>query len=887
MDQKKNRKSSKGFSDRVKMFAPNEKETRTSARGTEGNAQREKNELTPRQKRNRRRKIGFWVGTICLVAVLTIAIFAGIFMFYINHSLKGNVEVDMSEYDMSVSTELYYQNPKNDKWVMYQTLYASENRRLVSGKEISDYLRQAAIAIEDKRFNTHHGVDWHGTMRAIASTLLGRGTEGGSTITQQMIKNVTGDKDETVKRKITEIYRALELEKRYDKDEILDFYLNAIYLGNSCYGVETASDMYFNKHAKNLTLAESACLIAITNNPSRYDPLYDDWTLEQNRGRQVDVLDAMLNQGMIDQETHDAAVAEEVVFTNGYTNLGNKVKVKKSSKKNKNKNKACSNSYFTDQVIDDVAEALVKLNGLTDDPEGTENGRTAKEKGADLVYSGGYKIYTTQNPNYQSIAEKVFASTDYANLTDSSGQPLQAAITLMDPHTGDVLAMVGGTGTKEVDRGWNWATSARQCGSAIKPISTYAPAMDDGTISAASSIDDYPIMMNGSAYPSNSHGGYRGMTTVQTAVIESLNTCAVRVNLDYGVTRSYNFMTDKLGFTTLTETDSQQVGNMALGGLTYGVTTEEMAAAYGIFVNDGVYTAPRTFVRVEDADGNVILENKTESHTAIKETTAYLMRDILSDVITQGTGYEAYFSGMSMGGKTGTTDEERDRYFVGFTPYYSAAVWCGYQSNEIIEASGNPCADLWEQVMSKVHEKLDDPGFHDCDGLTTVSVCMDSGRLATDACSHDVRGSRVRTVTVAADTAPDSSCNCHESIKYCTEGKHVATEYCPKDSVKTVSALRLDRDVISGVSASDMQYSVDNFSKGDLCPAHKKAATLPDLIDNLINGKKDPGKGEDIVPNNGEQTNTNEKTDGGVTNQGKDTTSGMDPVLPETDDVAE
>lgn len=204
---------------------------------------------TPQEKRSIGKKIAFWVGTVCLVGVLTIAIFVGIFLFYVNHDLKGKVEVDMSEYDMSVSTELYYQDPDTEEWVMYQTLYAGENRRLVEGDEISDYLRQAAIAIEDKRFETHHGVDWHGTARAIASTLVGGHTEGGSTITQQMIKNVTGDDEVTVKRKITEIYRALELEKRYDKDEILNFYLNAIYLGNSCCGVETASDLYFDKHA--------------------------------------------------------------------------------------------------------------------------------------------------------------------------------------------------------------------------------------------------------------------------------------------------------------------------------------------------------------------------------------------------------------------------------------------------------------------------------------------------------------------------------------------------------------------------------------------------------------------------------------------------------------
>lgn len=783
--------------------------------------------MTPSEERAKKRKIRFWVQTVCLVLVLTIVIFTGIFLFFVNHTLKGNVEVDMSEYDMSVSTELYYQDQATQEWVMYQTLYAGENRRLVTGDEISDYLRKAAVAIEDKRFERHHGVDWHGTLRSIVSTLTGGAVEGGSTITQQMIKNVTGDDQITVKRKVTEIYRALELEKRYSKDEILNFYLNAIYLGNSCYGVETASDMYFDKHASELTLAESASLIAITNNPSRYDPLMDDWTREQNRGRQMDILHAMLAQKKIDKEAYEQAVNEEIVFTNGYTNMGNYVGEQERRTQDEEKPVTrANNSYFTDQVIDDVAKTLVELKGLTDDPEGTEDGRSAMEKGAAMVYSGGYKIYTTLNPEYQEIAEDVFEHTGYADCTDSFDQPLEAAITLLDPYTGNVLAMVGGTGTKEVDRGWNWATSTRQCGSAIKPISTYAPALDDGTITAASAIDDYPITMNGEAYPYNSHSGFYGMTTVQTAIRESLNTCAVRTNLAYGVTKSYNFMTEKLGFTTLTETDSEQVGNMALGGLTHGVTTEEMAAAYSIFVNDGVYTSPRTFVKLEDSNGKELMKVETESHTAIKETTAYLMRGMLSDVIMSGTGGGAYFSGMSQGGKTGTTDDNRDRYFVGFTPYYCAAVWCGYKSNEVINIGENPSAALWGDVMSRIHEDLDDPGFHSCSGLTTVSVCMDSGLLATDACTHDIRGSRVRTVTVAADTAPTKTCGVHTEINYCAAGKHAATQLCPTKQVQKVTAIDLSRDVIKGITAKDTPYTVAELTKDADCPVHKGGTFL-------------------------------------------------------------
>ena len=257
--------------------------------------------------------------------------------------------------------------------------------------------------------------------------------------------------------------------------------------------MQTASRTYFHKDVSELTLAECACLISITNNPSQYDPLRSDWTREQNRNRQLDVLDAMLAQEKIDQATYDAAKAEEVVFTNGYTNLGNYVGPQEEDEKPAVVSTA-NNSYFTDEVITDVAEKFVEVFGLTDDPADADGYvRTAFEKAVSKVYNGGYKIYTTQNPKIQDIAESVFENTNYAKYTDSKGEPLQAAITIVDPYTGDVVAMVGGTGAKEVDRGWNWATSARQPGSATKPVSVYAPALDNGTITAASAIDDYPV----------------------------------------------------------------------------------------------------------------------------------------------------------------------------------------------------------------------------------------------------------------------------------------------------------------------------------------------------------------------------------------------------------
>ena len=758
--------------------------TQQSARQIENNGQE--------RRRPRRRgwgTAGRVIGTILLVFVLTAAIFAGIFSAYINSSMRGRVEVYLDEFETKVSTELYYQEPSSGEWTMYHTLFLdSENRIWADLEQIPKDLQKAVVAIEDKRFYRHKGVDWHGTARAIFSTIFGGSVQGGSTITQQLVKNVTGDNQNTVKRKVMEIYRAQELEKRYEKDEILEAYLNEVYFGYSCYGVVTASLKYFNKDVSELSLAECASLVAITNNPSLYDPLQTDWGLENNRTRQLLVLGAMLEQGKIDQAAYDAAKEENVVFSNGYTILGGRVDVDTDKKddtdtdggdeqpEEETEAATSSQSYFTDAVIEDVAAALVEKYGLTDSTNPvTGKVTTAFEQGVNMVYGKGYKIYTTQNPDYQKIAEEV--CTDTSNLpytssyTNSYGdketEQLQVGMTIVDPYTGYVVAMVGGAGVKQYDRGWNWATSARQCGSAIKPISVYAPALDDGTINGASSIDDYPVMvLNGSVYPKNANGRYMGLTPLHTAIARSTNTCAVRVVQEYGTSRSYDFMTNKLGFTTLTSQDAQQVGNMGLGGLDRGVTTEEMAAAFAAFANEGIYTAPRTFIRVEDADGNVILENEAKASVAMKDTTAALMNSLLQEVINGGTGYEGRISGMHVAGKTGTTNNDQDRYFVGYTPYYSCAVWVGYVHNQRIVASGNPAASMWQKVMSRIHADLPDKDFFSCSGLTYVKVCADSGLLATDSCAEDCRGSRVYSALVAADNAPSAYCNMHTSPIY-------------------------------------------------------------------------------------------------------------------------
>ena len=790
-ENKRRRSSSPDFMGRIRQSARHiETEAKEGARRVQHEAQERVRNMTPQQK-NGWRKAGRIIGTLLLVFVVTLTIFSGIFMAYINSTMRGKVEVYLDEFETKVSTELYSQDPDTGEWVMYQTLYLnSENRIWTDLEDIPKYLQEAAIAIEDKRFEKHHGVDWKGTTRAIVYTLFGKNVQGGSTITQQLVKNVTGDNEVTVKRKITEIYRALELEKRYEKDEILEAYLNEVFFGQSCYGVVTASRMYFNKDVSDLTLAECASLMGITNNPSMYDPTLSSWTRENNRERQLTILGAMLEQGKISQEEYDAAKAEDIVFSNGFTISGkyvgsdDTVTDQEPDETTTDDTESPADeeeptikgrySWFTEAMIGDVADALVEKYGITDKVRDNGTTYTAYEQAWDMVHGKGYKIYTTQNPKYQKIAEDVCYDLNNipytSSYTNSAGEQvedqLQIALTIVDPTNGYVVAMIGGAGEKQADRVWNWAVNARQCGSAIKPLSTYAPALDDGTINGASVIDDYPMLLNGDVWPRNANWRYQGLTALHKALAQSLNTCAVRTNLAYGVDRSYEFLVNKLGFENLTYTDSQQVGNMALGGFEKGVTTEEMAAAFATFVNEGVYTKPRTFVRVEDANGNVILENEAQSTVAMKNTTAAIINHLLQEAALNGTGYEAQFSGMHIAGKTGSTNSNKDRYFVGYTPYYSCAVWAGYEHNQRIVASGNPCSAIFRKVMSAIHEELPDKDFFSCAGLTSVAVCADSGMLASENCALDVRGSRVYTALVAADNAPTSVCTMHTAPSY-------------------------------------------------------------------------------------------------------------------------
>jgi len=814
-------------------------------------------ERNPRQERQSTRKKkkgnGFVtalkvLGTLFTIGVLTAGMLVFLFLTYVNTTLAAstdNFNVEVTDYEMVLSSIIYYEDKDTGEWKELNTLYKEENRIWVDYEDMPEHLWRALIAIEDERFETHRGVDVKRTAGAVVNMFLGmKNTFGGSTITQQLIKNLTGEKEGTVKRKVTEICRALQFEKNYSKEEILELYLNRVYFGQMCNGVGSASKVYFGKEAKDLTLAEAASIIGITNNPSQYDPFISEWTRGQNKERQELILGKMLELEMISQEEYDAAVAQELVFT---TELQRQEAAEEEAAEAKKSNKYYS--YFVDAVIEDCIKALMEEFGWNYD--------TAETK----LYNSGYRIYTTVDMEIQEIAESVYEDIENINYTSSSGQQLQSAITIMDPYTGNVVAMVGGVGEKTGSRVLNRATSLRQCGSAIKPISTYAPALDAGTISNASSIDDYPVRdVGGRAWPVNSHVGYDGLVSLRKAVASSLNPCAVRVNEALGVANSYTFLESNLGISTLVSDDLNSA-SLALGGLTKGVSTEEVCAAYCTFPNNGVYNEPRLFTKITDADGNIIIDNQPDSWVAMKDTTAYFINELLKAVITEGTAGRAAISGMTVAGKTGTTSNNFDRYFVGYTPYYCAAVWTGYDINEKITASGNPSITMWQKVMSKIHENLENKGFSKpSSGFTTVNVCADSGLLATEACALDIRGSRVKSMTVATGTAPTQECNLHVTIEYCNEGQCLAGEFCPVESVATKAVLDYTREDILNVThdvPADYIYTLEGIGVSaegeggtDIdsetgtpgttgCTVHTAAPEIPDIDDPTV-GPDDP-----------------------------------------------
>ncbi|MCF0124047.1 MAG: PBP1A family penicillin-binding protein [Ruminiclostridium sp.] len=716
--------------------------------------EQKRDKRSPKTKRKRKKSgRGFKIFiTIVLVFVITMAMLACMAAAYIKNVILPEADLKLDEYNPNLTSAMYYKDPATGNYVEMQALYGEENRVWVNIEEMPQDLLDAAVAIEDKRFYKHNGVDWIRTVKAVTCMFTGADVQGGSTLTQQLIKNITTEDDVTVKRKVMEIFRALEFEKNYSKEDILTWYLNYIYLGQRCNGVYTASYKYFGKHVSELSLAECASLIGITNNPSKYDPLghlevVNEETGEVttsrdfNKQRQELILKAMLDQDYITKEEYNAAVAEELNFDNGKDTQVN----------------SSIYTWYEDAVIEQVLDDLVDTYDWSEDYARTK------------LFSGGLEIYTCMNPDVQAAVDEIYNNRDNLNYTSSTGQLIQSAITIVDNETGDVVAMAGGVGQKTTSRGWNRATDTlRPPGSSIKPLSVYAPAIELGYITPSSTFVDSPVK---DGWPVNATGQYQGTVSVAKAIRESINTVAVKVLDEVGPQTSYEFMRDKFHI-QLVESRSKNGENytdidlapLALGGLTDGVSTFQMASAYSVFPRMGVYKEPRLYTVVLDANKDILLDNtQEEDKNALSERTCFYMTKMLQDVVTGpsgATGRAANFSGQDIAGKTGTTTSRKDLWFVGYTPYYTAAVWTGYDQQERL-ASGykNPSAVLWNKVMSKIHlglpyKQFDQP---DTSQMQAVKVCAISGKLPGAAC-----GGNIVTQYFFADDVPTTVCTVHK-----------------------------------------------------------------------------------------------------------------------------
>lgn len=680
-------------------------------------------------------------GLLAFLAVcFTFAMVGVICCSYVLHNViktvNGESLINLDFYKQNQDqTTIIYAYDENNAPVEFVRVHGSQNRVWVASEDMSEWLGKAFVALEDKRFENHKGVDWIRTVGGVAKSKF---KAGGSTITQQLIKNLTGEDGRTINRKYNEILSALNLEKHYDKPIILEAYLNTIYLGQGCYGVKTAAEKYFGKDVKDLNLAECACLAAITQFPGAYDPLsypIDDKASKNQtmslKDRQKMCLKMMLDQKMISQEQYEEAVNYKLIFTNSEDYVASETTV--------NKEVAGDDeiwSYYIDYVISSVINDL-KAAGYSN-YEATR-----------MLYSGGLRIYSAVDLKIQDIVEDVYTNRK-SFPTEAINDPKdasQSAMTIMD-YNGRVVAICGGAGEKTENRSNNRAVSAvRQPGSSIKPLSIYAPAIEENYITWSSKIKNYGITWSGELWPQN-YGGDKGSpnsyVTAQYALSISYNTVPAQILMMMGFEKSYGYVTDTFHISTLSNDDRYSPSPLATGGSRGGTTTLEMAAAFASFGNGGKYYKPYCYYEVTDSTGeNIILKSNSEPEQIISPETSYIMNQMLRTVFTGAAGTAKGYGVKNFitFGKTGTTTENFDRWCVGGTPYYIAAVWFGYDYNKQIMASGSPAGRIFKTVMDRVHEGLASKSFDQfSDKVVQRTYCANTGLLASSSCPSTAVG---------------------------------------------------------------------------------------------------------------------------------------------------
>lgn len=676
---------------------------------------------------------------LALTALLTVMTVSLYFLTFMVSYVRGEAKVNLEEYkENQDQTTIIYAYDANNEVVELARLHGEQNRVWVTYRENSEEsvipqnLADAYVALEDKRFYKHKGVDW---FRTASATIKDKGKTGGSTITQQLIKNLTGENQRTINRKFYEILMALNLEKNISKETILEAYMNTVYMSHGCYGVQTASEVYFGKNVQELTLAECAALASITNRPSEYDPLLHP---ENTRKRQLSCLEKMLDEKMITQEEHDEAVAQELIYTNSEN-----FEASSELYSHQVQNDKQIWSYYVDYVIQSLRDDLMDKYGYT------------RSQASSMIYSGGLRVYAAVDLNVQEAMESVYVNRTSFPKYNAKIDDAQSSMTIMD-YSGRIVGMVGGAGEKTQNRGLNRAAnSVRQPGSSIKPLSVYAPAMDNKYITWSTRITNYgiPNYYSDGGYGPKNYGGDPGSpdstVIVQKAICKSYNTVPAQILKKMGYQTSFDFVTQKFRISTLVDPTDINASSLSVGGVHQGVTNLEMTAAYAAFGNGGKYFEPYCYYKVTNSSGTEVLfqHEETEGEQIMRADTADVMNELLQTVITdaagEATGRNYGLRNSVLFAKTGTTTEDKDRWFVGGTPYYVAAVWFGCDQPKQISdyVSGNPAGAIFDAVMNAVHKKLESKSFTKFSPLVEKrTYCTASGLLASDSCSSKATG---------------------------------------------------------------------------------------------------------------------------------------------------
>ncbi|MDO4491149.1 MAG: transglycosylase domain-containing protein [Lachnospiraceae bacterium] len=787
-------------------------------------------------RRIRKIAAGVGIGILCLTVagVLVGGIYAGI-------QIAGAPNVN----SVNIAPDAYLSVIEDSNGEKTHSLYSAESNRIyVPLNATPEYLQKAFVAIEDARFYTHHGVDLKGIARAAVKGISsgGKFTEGASTITQQLLKNNVFEGwmseqgfESRLRRKIQEQYLALKVERKYSKDWILENYMNTINLGGGTRGVQTASRYYFGKDVSELFLAESALLAGITKNPSGYNPKEHP---EKSLERQHLVLQAMEDQGYISEEEHERAKAEDVLSHLVYD---------QSQSSN-------ALSWFEDALLISLVGDLMTQKGMSE------------EEAWDLIYTGGLTIYSTQNSALQAICENAVNAPEYVRDTE------QISVVVTEVDTGAVAAIVGGRGEKTASLVYNRATnSICQPGSTVKIIGEYAAAMDNGFTTLGSVWEDEPYTYSDGTVLHNANGMYGGKTTIREAISSSCNVIALKTMQATGIARTAEYL-KRFGITTLTEEDYGEP--LAIGGTYNGVTNLELTGAYNAIAAKGQYVRPYFYTRVVDHQGQVILENTGEKTKAVNEDTASLLTLGMEEVVRYGTGSSANVDGLMLAGKSGTTNDFRDAWFVGFSSAYTCGIWGGYDDHSVQTDTGH-VKEIWRAIMSQTPAlSSKDPmaPLVDTESLVCRTICIKCGRLAVSGlCDQTVQGNMMAEEYYVPGTEPVGRCDCHEKVTLCQESGMRCSVYCPQTSRYESVFLK---NAVSGTS--DEGYAAEWLSM-DTCSVHTSLWDRLIKKNNNKNNKKPDSSEEDKKPGTDEETDSGDDQENNGQENGSQNGSDSEP----------